>query len=61
LFFGADELNAASIQTLDPSDPADMHSRHDDESVDFVSEVHDQVPKFLKFHFFRRFFLKSVS
>ena len=45
LFFGADDLNPSTIQTLDPSDPSDGLNRPEEsiDSIDFTSEVPDQV------------------
>ncbi len=45
LFFGADDLNPSTIQTLDPSDPSDGLTRPEEsiDSIDFTSEVPDQV------------------
>ena len=40
-FFGGDEFNASTIQTIDPADPNDGQERADEhlDSIDFVSEV----------------------
>ena len=41
VFFGAEDYNASTIQTLDPSDPNDGSNRAEEalDSIDFTSEV----------------------